>query len=95
VGHGSPFEKYCRRHRVAFPGAAGTEPEEGGTDEPRPLLPEPPVKPKGSKLKKWTCPCGVNVRVAIAEFDATCNKCGGRFGRAQRRTCLHPSAPVA
>jgi hypothetical protein len=35
----------------------------------RPLLPVPPAKPKGSKLKKWTCPRGVNVRVAIAEFD--------------------------
>jgi hypothetical protein len=33
-------------------------------------------------MKKWTCPCGVNVRVAIAAFDATCNKCGGRFQRA-------------
>ena len=21
-------------------------------------------------MKKWTCPCGVNVRVAIAAFDA-------------------------
>jgi hypothetical protein len=30
-------------------------------------------------MKKWTCPCGVNARVAIATFDATCNKCGGRF----------------
>lgn len=79
VRHGSPFEEYCRRHGVAFPGAPGAEREAGDAAEPRPLLPEPPAKPKGSKLKKWTCPCGVNVRVAIAEFDATCNRCGSRF----------------
>jgi len=82
VRHGSPFEEYCRRHDVAFLAAPGAERDVGESSEPRPLLPEPPAKPKGSKLKKWTCPCGVNVRVAIAEFDATCNKCGGRFARA-------------
>ncbi len=76
---GSPFEEYCRRHDVAFPMPHGAEPGAGGVGEPRPLLPAPPVKPKGSKLKKWTCSCGINARVAIAEFDATCNKCGGRF----------------
>lgn len=35
-------------------------------------------KPKGSKLKKWTCGC-TNVRVAIDDFQATCNKCGNDF----------------
>jgi len=35
-------------------------------------------KPKGSKLKKWTCGC-TNVRVAIEDFEATCNKCGNEF----------------
>jgi hypothetical protein len=34
-------------------------------------------------MKKWSCPCGVNVRVAIAAFDATCNKCGGQFRLAE------------
>jgi hypothetical protein len=80
VRHGSPFEAYCRRHGVAFPPAPGARPDaEGGAAEPPPLLPVPPVKPSGSKLRKWSCPCGVNVRVAIANFDATCNKCGERF----------------
>ncbi len=84
VRHGSPFEEYCRRHGVAFPGAPGADADDGAdAAEPRPLLPEPPVKPNGSKLKKWTCPCGVNVRVAVAGFDATCNRCRRRFELAK------------
>jgi len=82
VRHGTPFEGYCRRHGIAFPPPPGAaEPAAGGPGlpGPTPLLPVPPAKPRGSKMKKWTCPCGVNVRVAIAAFDATCNKCGGRF----------------
>ena len=82
VRHGAPFEDYCRRHGIAFPPPPGAaEPTAGGPSlpGPTPLLPVPPAKPRGSKMKKWTCPCGVNVRVAIAAFDATCNKCGGRF----------------
>ncbi len=84
VRNGSPFEAYCRRYGVAFPAGPGSEPTPGGgTSTPPPLLPVPPAVPKGSKLKKWTCSCGVNVRVAIAEFDATCNRCGSRFRRAE------------
>jgi hypothetical protein len=82
VRHGTPFEDYCRRHGIAFPPPPGTaEPPAGtlGLPGPSPLLPVPPAKPKGSKMKKWTCPCGVNVRVAIAAFDATCNRCRGQF----------------
>ena len=52
--------------------------DEAGS-EPSPLLPVPPAKPRGSKMKKWTCPCGVNVRVAVPLFDATCKRCLGRF----------------
>ena len=63
-----------------FPAQASPESDLGaGVGSPSPLLPVPPVKPKGSKMKKWSCPCGVNVRVAIANFDATCNRCGGAF----------------
>ena len=82
VRHGTPFEDYCHRHGIPFPPPPGAaEPIAGvpGQPEPSPLLPVSPVRPKGSKMKKWACPCGVNVRVAIAAFDATCNKCGGRF----------------
>ena len=32
-----------------------------------------------TKLKKWSCGCGVNVRVARTDFDATCNSCGTAF----------------
>lgn len=35
-------------------------------------------KKPGSKLKKWFCGC-TNVRVAVADFDATCNLCGNNF----------------
>jgi len=43
---------------------------------------KPKIKGK-SKLNKWTCPCGVNVRVGAKDFEATCNKCGGLFERAR------------
>lgn len=33
---------------------------------------------KGSKLKKWSCGC-CNIRVAVSDFDATCNLCGNNF----------------
>jgi hypothetical protein len=35
----------------------------------------------GSKLKKWSCGCGrpVNVRVAVADFQAMCLKCNRLF----------------
>jgi hypothetical protein len=42
----------------------------------------PPCRPPGeSKLKKWTCGCGTNVRVAIADFQAVCLKCEQKFAR--------------
>ena len=78
VRHGSPFEDYCKRHGVGFPPPPGSPEAPEGSD-PSPLLPVPPAKPRGSKMKKWTCPCGVNVRVAVPLFDATCNRCLGRF----------------
>ncbi len=34
---------------------------------------------KQLKLKKWSCPCGVNVRVGRRDFQATCNLCGSPF----------------
>lgn len=86
VRHGTPYEDYCRRHAVPFPSPI---PADGQPEVPRPalppppLMPEPPARPRGSKMKKWTCACGVNVRVAIAGFDATCNRCGTRFRLAQ------------
>jgi len=44
----------------------------------------PPKKKKGkSKLSKWQCSCGVNVRVGRKEFDATCNLCSTKFERCE------------
>ncbi len=34
-----------------------------------------------SKLKKWSCGCPVNVRVAVADFRAVCLDCGEQFVR--------------
>jgi predicted SprT family Zn-dependent metalloprotease len=82
VRHGTPFEDYCRRHGIGFPPAPGAPVAVDGNPSvpgPSPLLPVPPAKPRGSKLRKWQCPCGVNARVAIANFDVTCNRCNGRF----------------
>lgn len=84
VRHGTPFEEYCGRHGIGFPPGPAAEPATAGPHgvAPMPLLPVPPPRPKGSRLRKWTCPCGVNARVAIADFQAICMKCGGRFQRA-------------
>jgi len=80
VRRGSPFEEYCRRHGVAFPEekSAAIRAEDLHAAPP-PLLPAPPARPSGSRLLKYRCPCGVNVRVAGRAFRATCNRCGGLF----------------
>lgn len=42
--------------------------------------------PPTGKQKKWVCRCGdYSVRVAIANFDATCNRCGKQFRAATTR----------
>ena len=43
-----------------------------------PVSAVPPKKKKGSKLLKWSCGC-TNVRVAIADFRASCLKCNRLF----------------
>lgn len=59
------FAAYCKRHKI-----------EGDL---APLVEKKSVpKATGSKLKKWSCGC-TNVRVAVADFDATCNACGNHF----------------
>lgn len=39
-------------------------------------------KGPGSRLRKYTCGC-TNIRVAVSEFDATCNLCGCDFQEAE------------
>lgn len=34
-----------------------------------------------TKMKKWTCACGVNIRAAV-DLDIKCNECGEDFWRA-------------
>jgi len=41
-------------------------------------LADPLGKKNGSKLKKWSCGC-TNLRVAVPDLEATCNKCGNEF----------------
>lgn len=76
VRQASPFHDYCTAHGVPFEAAAGDAGDED-PEKPEPLLPTPPATPRGSKLRKWICSCAdpVPVRVARADFDATCNKC--------------------
>jgi hypothetical protein len=42
-------------------------------------------KGSGSRMRLWECKCEkpVKVRVASAEFDATCNVCGSRFEKIE------------
>lgn len=40
-------------------------------------------KGSGSRLRKFTCGCGVIARVARDEFNATCGDCGDAFKRAE------------
>lgn len=62
----SVFTEYCRR--------GGIDSSKLVDQKEQKLLP----KPKGSPLKKWTCSCGTNARVATM-FDATCNLCETKF----------------
>lgn len=41
-------------------------------------------KGSGSRLRKWTCDCGVIVRVASDDFRATCDRCGCAFKREEK-----------
>jgi hypothetical protein len=49
-----------------------------------PVQPMPAQRILGSsKLKKWSCRCPVNVRVAVADFEARCLRCGSLFVRRE------------
>jgi len=77
----SPFLDLLAKHGVTPPYAVRRE----RAIKSGHLPPPPPAKPKpsvGSKHRKWSCPCGINVRVAVADFQARCLKCDGLFVRA-------------
>jgi hypothetical protein len=44
----------------------------------------------GSRLRLWTCECGIKVRVASDDFRATCGRCASAFTRT-----VPDAAPVA
>jgi predicted SprT family Zn-dependent metalloprotease len=70
ITKGSPFTDYLEAAKVP--------------DEPLMRVARK-MKPAGSPLKKWSCQCEkpVNVRVAVENFDATCNACGEKFEKAE------------
>ncbi len=79
IGMGGEFVYQLRRHGVRFDRLP--DHAEIMTDGSVKIDPDKGRKKGKSKLKKWTCGC-TNVRVAVADFNATCNKCGSRFEMA-------------
>ena len=75
IDRAGDFFFHLNRHGVRFDALPeGAETKDGA-------IKIDPDKSRGkgrSKLKKWSCGC-TNVRVAVSEFDATCNRCGNRF----------------
>lgn len=67
----SPFKELLRRFKVEVP-----------DDE---YVSSVKRQPGESKLKKWSCGCPVNVRVAIREFRAVCLNCGQEFRPSECR----------
>jgi hypothetical protein len=69
------FTEFLRRHGVEVPTLH---------DGPELDAPHRPLGGRGtSKLKKWTCACPVNVRVAVPNFRARCLACCQEFCRAE------------
>lgn len=48
---------------------------------------------KPGKLVKWVCACGFGVRVAVPDFDATCNRCQQKFHRSHPASASHEEKP--
>lgn len=75
IGVGDPFVFLLKKHGIQFNLKIGNN----GIME---IPPKP--KPKGkSKLRKWQCPCGQNVRVGKKDFFAECTLCQGEFALVQ------------
>ncbi len=71
IGVGDPFVHILRQHAVEF--------NLEKTDKGNLKIPPQPKKKGKSKLKKWSCGCGQNVRVGTKEFHATCDLCREPF----------------
>jgi SprT-like family protein len=70
LGIGDPFVFLLKKHGIRF----NLNFDLDGVMK----IPPKPKKKGNSKLKKWTCGC-TNIRVAIADLEAECLKCGNRF----------------
>lgn len=71
MGLGDPFVHILRQHGITF----DRKLEAGKMI----AIPKKPAVKGRSKLKKWCCPCGQNVRVGKKEFFATCDLCLDKF----------------
>jgi hypothetical protein len=73
MGVGDPYVFLLRKHGITFDKSLYAGHKGVYRMPPRP-------KPKGrSKLAKWSCGCGQNVRVGRKKFHATCDLCGDNF----------------
>lgn len=55
-----------------------------GMEMPEGEIPARERRVKGdSKMKKWTCGCGINIRCAVAELRAQCLTCGQLFNKGE------------
>lgn len=91
VGHRGAFAKTCKKTGLVKPWTATTPGPEllpkleaiasGLGAYPHAPLALPIRGTKGSRLRLWECDCGVKVRVARDEFNATCDDCGSAFER--------------
>ena len=63
---------------------------QNGVEVPAGEVAAPADRKQGrSKLVKWTCACGTNVRVAVADFRALCLKCNTEFVRSNLKRDVH------
>jgi hypothetical protein len=83
---GSPIVKYMRKSmKLKLKTGKAKTAKDGAVLVAKPLVGPtpfiPPValpKPAGTKMHRWACDC-TNIRVAIEDFEATCNSCGADF----------------
>jgi hypothetical protein len=68
-----PFLDLIRRHAIDVPDAFPPVPTHRGSSGA--------ARAGTSKLKRWTCGCGIGVRVAVADFRARCLVCERAFFR--------------
>ncbi len=71
MGVGDPYIHILRQHGITF--------DNGRQVGKMIAISKKPAIKGRSKLKKWSCPCGQNVRVGKKDFFATCDLCKEKF----------------